>query len=578
MFSQMTDSRKANVGAQRIFDAFNAYQSQFNAITQRAGKRFEKRDWPGMQADAWERLDLYGSVAGRVTRDIEALLADRIHDKILWVSMKAVYSSLIAGNVDWDLAETFFNSITRRIFTTIGVDPQIEFVNTDFETPPTEAASAVYRSYHHDGNLAVLIAKIIDDYHLKVSFRDILGDAQRVAEKINTHMNNGQQAGQIKRLDMVTAPFYREKGAYLIGRMKVRTLFAPVVLALQHTDNGVAIDAVLLEEKQTSILFSYTRSYFHVHAPRPYDLVRFLESVIPRKRIAELYISIGHNKHGKTELFREMVRHTLVCGDQFRISRGKPGLVMVVFDMPKLDLVFKMIRDRFGYPKRTTRAKVMEMYDFVFKHERIGRLLDVQSFEHLEAKRCCFSDALLAELQKTAPSKVKITEDEVILEHVYVERRVTPLDVFLQEADDAAARKVVIDFGVAIKDMAVSNIFTGDMLLKNFGVTRHGRVVFYDYDELLPLMRCNFRKMPASRTYEDEFAAQPWFEVGENDVFPEEFNRFLGLTDSLRKVFIQHHGDLFKVDFWQECQNKIKAGEWVHILPYSDEQRLAPAP
>jgi isocitrate dehydrogenase kinase/phosphatase len=574
MFSQMTDSRKANVGAQNIFDAFNAYQSQFNTITQRAGRRFEKRDWPGMQADAWERLDLYGSVLRRVTQQIEALLCDRRHDKIIWVSMKAVYSSLIAGNVDWELAETFFNSITRRIFTTIGVDHQIEFVNTDFETPPTEAASAVYRSYQHDGNLAVLFEKILSDYRLRVSFKDICRDTQKVAAKIKAYMRAGQQAAEIQRIEMVTAPFYREKGAYLIGRILVRASAIPLVLALLHTDDGVAVDAVLLEEKQTSILFSYTRSYFHVHAPRPYDLVRFLESVIPRKRVAELYISIGYNKHGKTELFREMVRHVMVCGDQFRISRGKPGLVMVVFDMPQLDLVFKMIRDRFGFPKRTTRKKVMEMYAFVFKHERIGRLLDVQSFEHLEANRCCFSDDLLAELQDTVPSKVQITEDEVILEHVYVERRVTPLDVFLQDADEALARKVVIDFGMAIKDMAVSNIFTGDMLLKNFGVTRHGRVVFYDYDELLPLMRCNFRKMPPSRTYDDEFAAQPWFEVGENDVFPEEFKRFLGLADPLREVFIQHHGDLFEVDFWQECQNRIKAGEWVHILPYTDEQRL----
>jgi isocitrate dehydrogenase kinase/phosphatase len=192
----------------------------------------------------------------------------------------------------------------------------------------------------------------------------------------------------------------------------------------------------------------------------------------------------------------------------------------------------------------------------------------------MEINRCCFTEDVLAELQHTASSKVQMTEDYIILEHVYVERRVTPLDVFLQDADDTAARQVVIDFGKAIKDLAVSNIFTGDMLLKNFGVTRHGRVVFYDYDELLPLLSCNFRKMPRSRTYDDEFAAQPWFEVGENDVFPEEFKRFLGLTDPLREVFIEHHKDLFEVNFWQSCQDRIKAGEWVHILPYTEEQRL----
>jgi isocitrate dehydrogenase kinase/phosphatase len=574
MFSQMTDSRKANVGAQTIFDAFNAYRSQFNAITQRSGRRFEKRDWLGLQADAWERLDLYGSVTDQVTGQIEALLSGGLHNKMIWASMKAVYSNLITGSVDWELAETFFNSITRRIFTTIGVDPQIEFVDTDFETPPTEAVSAVYRTYQNHGDLSALIEKILSDYHLKSFFNDIRRDAQKVAFKIQAHLSSRQPADKIHRIEMVKAPFYREKGAYLIGRMFVQSSIVPLVLALLHAKDGVKVDAVLLEKAQASILFSFTRSYFHVHAPRPYDLVRFLQTVIPRKRIAELYISIGYNKHGKTELFREMVRHMAACGDQLRISKGKPGLVMVVFDMPQLDLVFKLIRDRFGYPKRTTRQKVMEMYDFVFKHERIGRLLDVQSFEHMEINRCCFTEDVLAELQHTASSKVQMTEDYIILEHVYVERRVTPLDVFLQDADDTAARQVVIDFGKAIKDLAVSNIFTGDMLLKNFGVTRHGRVVFYDYDELLPLLSCNFRKMPRSRTYDDEFAAQPWFEVGENDVFPEEFKRFLGLTDPLREVFIEHHKDLFEVNFWQSCQDRIKAGEWVHILPYTEEQRL----
>ena len=115
----------------------------------------------------------------------------------------------------------------------------------------------------------------------------------------------------------------------------------------------------------------------------------------------------------------------------------------------------------------------------------------------------------------------------------------TPLDIYLQQATPEEANQAIIDYGQAIKDLAVTNIFTGDMLLKNFGVTRHGRLVFYDYDELRPLTDCNFRKFPQAMSYEDELAAEPWFHIGEDDVFPEEFLRFMGLPNNVKETFLE---------------------------------------
>ena len=332
---------------------------------------------------------------------------------------------------------------------------------------------------------------------------------------------------------------------------------------------------MLLDEDSLSILFSFTRSYFFVCSERPYDLVNFLKSIIPHKRTAELYTTIGYNKHGKTELYRDIVGYTLECtNEQFEFSPGQRGMVMIVFNMAQDDLVIKLIRDRFRNPKNTTRRAVVEKYDLVFKHDRAGRLVEAHAFEYLKFDRCWFSDELLDELLREAAEMVEVVQDEVILRHAYVERRVTPLDIYLPEAEPSAAASAVIDYGKAIKDLAVSNIFPGDMLLKNFGVTRHRRVVFYDYDELCPLIDCHFRKLPPPRTTEDELESDPWFFVDENDVFPEEFPRFLGLAPDLLEVFMEHHSDLFDVEFWQKAQAAIRGGEIISVLPYLSQHRL----
>ncbi len=575
MSQPLTDSRLANFGANAIHQVFHVYQNRFAAITRRAKSRFENRDWSGMASDATERLDLYGKVVEQILAEIRQLLDQRVHDKLIWASMKAVYSGLIATRDNWELAETFFNSITRRIFSTVGVDPQIEFVDTDFETPPTPAKAPVYRTYARAASTAALIENILADYRFQVPYQDLPRDARLAAAEIESRLRAIGAMRFVDRAEMVKAVFYRGQGAYLAGQIFSGIHQVPLVLALLNTPHGLVVDAVLLHEDDASILFSFTRSYFHVETERPYDLVHFLKSMMPRKRIAELYIAIGYNKQGKTELYRDLLHHLAASDDQFEIAAGARGMVMAVFSMPAYDVVFKIIKDEFPQPKETTRAAVMAKYRLVFKHDRAGRLVDAQEFEHWQFERRRFSEALLDELQSNAAATVVIDENNVIIKHLYVERQVTPLNIFLREADEAAARAAVIDYGNAIKDLAACGIFPGDLLLKNFGVTRHGRVVFYDYDELCLLSDCNFRALPPSRTYEEEISAEPWFSVRENDVFPEEFERFLGLQSDLREVFLEHHADLFDPQFWRQHQARLQAGEAIHIFPYDQSKRLA---
>ena len=571
---RLTDSRLANIGARTIHQAYGTYREQFEAITARAQGRFEQQDWRGMQEDASDRLGLYRRIVDLVEAAVRELLGDRIHNKLIWASMKAVYSGLIADYDTWELAETFFNSVTRRIFTTVGVDPQIEFVATDFETPPTPSKHSVYRSYSRAPSTTDLVSNILRDFEFTSQFADLERDSKLAAGRIEEQLLSLSALRTVERAEMVKYPFYRGMGAYLVGRLFSASHLIPFVLALIHTEDGLVVDAVLLDEDAASILFSFARSYFHVEVDRPYDLVQFLRTIMPRKRVAELYISLGHNKHGKTELYRDLLHHLTYSNDRFERAQGQEGMVMTVFNMADYDMVFKLIKDRFNYPKDSTRKDVMAKYDLVYRHDRAGRLVDAQSFEYLQFHRSRFTEPLLQNLLEVAPQTVELDGDYVIIKHCYVERRVIPLDIFVKEAADSTVQSAVIDYGNAIKDLASCNIFPGDMLLKNFGVTRHGRVVFYDYDELCFLVECKFRRIPPAMAFEDEFAAEPWFHVNPGDIFPAEFESFLGLSGEPRQVFEQYHGDLFNVGFWRDAQERSSRGEFDHIYPYTPEMRL----
>ena len=309
----------------------------------------------------------------------------------------------------------------------------------------------------------------------------------------------------------------------------------------------------------------------------PAGIVRFLKSILPRKPVAELYVTLGYNKHGKTELYRDLLRHLDRSGDRFERARGEKGMVMVVFTMPGYDVVFKVIRDRFGPTKTVTRGEVMDRYQFVFEHDRAGRLVDIQEYEFLEFGKDRFAPDILEELLTECSETVALQGNDVVIRHLYTERRVEPLNLFIREAPPERVFEAVLDFGRALRDLATTNIFPGDLLLKNFGVTRHGRVVFYDYDELCAVTDCEFRELPES---DDEAggADGPSFFVGPRDVFPQEFLTFMGFPKPLRALFAEAHADLVRPEFWNEMKRRHAAGEVLDIFPYPPERRLRRPP
>ncbi len=574
MSQSLSDSRLANLGATALRNSFDSYHHEFKMITRRAKTRFEKCDWQGIIADSQERLELRSKVLTRTVQTIRDLLETRVHDHTIWVGIKAVYSGLIADRDDWEIAETFYNSVTRRIFATVGVDAQIEFVDTDFDAPPTHARTPIFRSYAQASSTAALVEHILRDFPFDIPYQDVSRDAEHVARQVEQALRRLSAPLVITRAQILTQIFYRGRRAYLVGKIYAGAHTLPFILALQNEGAGVYADAVLLDEDDASILFSFTRAYFFVEADRPYDLVRFLQALMPRKRIAELYISVGYHKHGKTELYRDFLRHLEQSDDKFEIAPGERGMVMLVFHLPSYEAVFKIIKDSFDEPKKTTHAEVKAKYNLVFRHDRAGRMVDAQEFDLLAFERARFDDALLQEMLAKAGNTVRVEGDRVVIQHLYVERRLEPLNLFVKYADENAVRHAVIDYGYAIKDLAKANIFPGDILLKNFGVTRHGRVISYDYDELCLITELNFRDIPQARDDDDELAGETWFYVGENDFFPEEFNRWLGLAPQWKQIFLEYHADLFATRFWNDVKTRVLNGEVIDILPYAENKRL----
>ncbi len=569
----LTDSRLAALCAEEARNAFRDYVARFDEITQRARDRFLARDWHGSYDDAAERLHLYSRVLDGLTNRVESLLGARLRERSVWQATKAVYSSLIAQSIRWEIGESFFNSLTRRVFATEGVDQAIEFVDTDFDAPPTEHDAELCRA-STGAALPALISSALTDVDSGFAndhWRDLDGAIAAAAERILSRIVQQKDA----TLEIFRGVFYRGRGAYLVGRITAGAKAIPVAFCVRHPDeSGLTLDAVLMGEGDLAILFSYTRAYFRVAAPSPYDLVKWLRELMPLKRAADLYNAIGFNRHAKTEFYRDFVAQMNASADRFKTAEGTPGMVMLVFTLPSYDVVFKVIKDRFDLPKDTTPNEVMRRYKLVFEHDRAGRLVEAHEFEHLRIPRNRFEPALLEDLLRAAGKTVRLEGDDVVIAHAYVERRIRPLNIFFAEADATQSAAAARDYGQAIKDLAVSNIFPGDVLTKNFGVTRRGRVVFYDYDELCFLTDCNFRDLPQATTYEEEISAEPWFSVRENDVFPEEFLNFLRLPGPARAALLEQHADLFHPDFWRSVQRKLREGEIPEVFPYRPERRL----
>jgi isocitrate dehydrogenase kinase/phosphatase len=560
-----------------VGEAFADYRARFRALTAQGRRRFAGRDWQGIRADTVARLGLHARFVADAEARLRRELGDDVRRRGLWLRAKRDWAAAILGHPERELAQTFFNSVSRRCCPRRGVDGGLDFVPYDFDAGRVDAGPETLRRYPGPGVTPAMVERLLADLELAAPFRDLAGDARLAAGRLAEGLAAVFRDPRIDALEVLPEPFFRNKGAYVVARARRGAAVAPVVLALLHGAGGIEIDAALVAEQEASVVFSFACWYFLVAAGPPRAVVGLLRSILPRKRLAELYISIGHHKHGKTEFYADLTHQIQGTTERFVRAPGQEGMVMKVFTLPSYEFVFKVIKDRFPAAKRVTPRQVRDRYRLVLENDRVGRLVDFQEFEELTFPRARFAPELLAELRAEAPRQLREEGDEVVIRHLYVGRRVEPLDLYLA-ADRPLREKeaVVSDWGWCLRDLAAGNVFAGDLLLKNFGVTRNRRVVFYDYDELAPLEECRFRRLPPARDEIAELSAEPWFPVADGDVFPEEFPRFLELTGALRDRFREEHACLFDPAWWDRMRQRNLAGELVDVFPYRAERRLRP--
>ena len=534
-----------------IAEHFRQYNEEFGRITRRAALNFLAEDWQSAQRDAVARIELYELRVARCVAAIASGLQSKRTDVPLWIEIKRAYETVVARRPDSDFYRTFFNSVTRDLFGTVGVNPEVEFCATSVG----RASGAVpIRVYRVGASLPTAVREILTDLPFGAAIGETDAAVHRISAEIGRYFQTGRATDHPESIELIEPVFYRGMHAFVVGRLIGDGSLTPLVLAFTNSPKGVQVESVMLSRADVGSLFGYARSYFHVDLPVVSAAITLLRSFMPRKPIDELYTVLGRAKQGKTERYFALQRHLDKSIDSFVHAPGERGLVMIVFTLPSHDLVFKVIRDRFGAPKSSTREDVIERYQFVFRHDRAGRLVDAQEFKRLRLPRARFMPALADELLTEASESCRIEGDDLIVEHCYIERRLRPLNLFLREADPAAAESAIIDYGDALRDLTVSNVFPGDLLPKNFGVTSHGRVIFYDYDEICLVSDCVFRDLPQATCEEEETSAEPWFHCGPHDVFPEQWLPFLSIPPALSAVFTQHHADLLTAAWWREQQ------------------------
>ncbi len=560
-----------------ILKGYMDYYYRFKRITKRAKYRFEARDWHGIQADARERITLYRDCVGDTTESVLALLGDYPTDQAFWLRVREAFQAEIVHFNTRNIVETFYNSVFRHAHQGLGADPALMFVVStgSYREMPLLSESA-YAFSLANRSLADIVNEILDRYPFEVAYDNRERDVQLVA---NCWQNAIDERGGFQpnaTVEMLHSVFYRNKCAYLVGRFSPDgTSYLPFILPLIHPPNrGILIDALLLTADNVTSIFSYHRSYFLAEIEVPSDMVDFIRSFLPSKLLSELYNSIGFEKHGKTIFYREFLHHLAHTQEPFVSAPGIRGMVMYVFTTDSLNMVFKVIRDQFEPPKKMSQAVVKEKYELVKNHDRVGRMADSYIFENLRLPKERFAQECLDELLRTAPEKVKVEGDWVFIRHLYIEKKMTPLNIYLAQANPEEAEKAIRDYGRAIKQLAAANIFPGDLLLKNFGVTRVKRVVFYDYDEIELLTDCNFRHIPKARNEEEEMADSPYYYIGPNDVFPEEFPNFLLPKGPQLDYLRFKHGDIFKADFWNDLKKRLSEGEIPDVFPYRTTLRF----
>jgi len=586
-----TSQKTSSMIARKILSGFEQHYQNIKSASIEAKRCFEKKEWMKIESDSKLRLNFYDEQVDVFCKNLSSELKKKTlygakdeynepthiekFDSEFWKKTKLMYIELITDHRQPELAETFYNSVFCRIFSRSFYNNQFIFTKPCVSLNYIDMDEPVIDSYFvEDKQLKNAFKSILHSYGFNCQLGNLDEDIKRLEEQL--FMQIPRLSSEVFEIQVISTPFIRGKCAYIAGKI-VSQLHSdtPILIALLNDDKkGLYVDSLLTDRGSISIVFSFSRSYFFITTDYPSAIVEFLKELLPGKTRAVLYSAIGLHKQGKTLLYRHFLKYSKVTSEKLIIAPGIKGMVMSVFTFPMYPYVFKIINDKFAPPKMGTKEMVKDRYYFVKNHVRVGRLADTWEFSNVAFPIKDIDDALLTELKKKAGSNIEIEGELLIIKHMYIENKMTPLNMYLETANKEQQAHIIQDYGKAIDELINSNIFPGDMLTKNFGVTRQNRVVFYDYDEITLMSTPVFKKIPKSRSYEEEMASEPWYYVGQNDVFPEEFKYFMLPNKFMKETFNNHYKKLLDADYWISIQEKIQENGVMDYYPYGSEKRM----
>ena len=556
---------------QQVFDDF---YRDFCAIPAKAKAAFEAGAFQQSLQNSRDRLTLYGERMHALAHTLAEEYSGNTVAPELWDRLEQHYTASVAGRYEADLALAFLHSVRRAVF--MDNWTPVDYA-VDIKTQ-SSSDSDVMLSRAVDEIDAGLIQEMLAIPSFGIPFRDVVGDSERAADKVDRTLRKRGLADSITAVDVIRGGFFRNRGVYVVGRIRLHGgSVVPLILALLHDEAGIYIDAVLADEPEAHNLFSTTRANFIVTNDHYHELAEFLYGIMPKRPLGLHYSSLGFNHFGKVAVMDELTAELTEDDAVLDTAVGFPGTVAIGFQAPGSVYNLKVIRDHptdnYKWGDFAGVESVLEKYRQVHDINRTGSMLDNAIYYNVTLPKSHFAMELLSEMLEDASNAVSLRGTTVFFQHLIVQRKMIPMPVFLEQAPREDCERAVISLGQCIKNNMAANIFNRDLDGRNYGVGSHIRVYLFDYDALETFTDVKIRSNQGRFDGEEDIPG--WFFEDGVVFLPEEIESGLRIVDrDLRRLFRSVHGDLLKVEYWQRIQDELRCGNVPQIQVYPESSCL----
>ena len=576
LIEKASDSKKIELLAQWALCEFDLFYSRFQVITESAKTAFETRDYQASLIISKKRLSLYSDSMYKLGENLSDAFSPISRDQGLWEVIEEKYRQLVRNRYEGDLALAYIHSVRRALL--LGEWSPVDY---SFDVPSKankNYSDFLFETFHTEAITTDLLLDILRVPGFNVQYRELKVDAMLAAQRVKGDLDDRFSTYKIQKIEVIKGEFYRNRGAYIVGRIVLDNLSnVPLVIALLNEEKGIYVDAILTSESAAFNIFSTTRANFHVNNEYYHELSEFLHSIIPKRSLGLAYSTIGFNHFGKVAVMEELKEELLSNDGKFDFAIGFKGTVAIGFQSRQSGYNLKVIRnsptEQYKWGMFEGVPSVLEKYSRVHVINRTGSMLDNIIFYRVKLERIWFTNALLEELLNEASECVTLQGNFLFFRHLIVQRRLTPLPVYLETSSQAESEAAVINLGHCIKNNMAANIFNKDLDARNYGVGVFGGVYLFDYDALEKFTEVKIRTN--QNQFEGEEEIPEWFFEDGVVFLPEEIESGLRIPSrSLRRLFREVHGDLLKVDYYENIQNELRVGKVPSVRVYPERYQI----